>query len=381
MKREAQNVKKGKGVFKKIVAGCMAFICACVAVVVGYTTNWFQGDSTYDANHNEQLSFGSFFGHGLSIATASAETVDATSAGKTTLTALVTPAEYAPYVAVDWSIAWQDPEAEFSSGKTVTDYVTLTPTADGALTAEVNCKQAFGEKIVITVTMRGNAELMASCVCDYRVRFDEITVSLFGREFTLPKGSGSTMTYGRFDLEMGDFACDDQSFKFVEGRGVGTVRDTNYEFTYSYDLNSVFRSNLKSNGLEVSSQAYYSTKTVPIVGDGINSHALWLPGWDLLETTDRSNITKGLRFANGMNTSTDVLTQECVDDYNAYRNAVEQAKNTGEKYEYLAILTISVKDLSINITRSYSAKIYMSTVEYLPNVVDAVAMEQSSILF
>ena len=361
---------------KKIIAGCMAFVCACSAVIVGYATNWFGAVSRDGVNHNQQLSFGSFFGNGLSIVAASAETLAATD-GATTLTALVTPEEFAPYVSVDWGVSWQNADSEWATGKAVTDYVTITPTEDGALTAEVKCKEAFGEKVVIKVALRDNDMLSASCVCDYRTRYDEITMSLFGREFTIPKASGGNTEYGRFDLELGDFASNKQQLEFIEGRGVGTVNDKNREFTYSYDLNPLFRSNLKEKNLSVSSDIFYSNNTAEIDSSGL-SHTLWLPGFNLIDATQRANITKGLRFANEMNMETDELTQECVNDYNAYREAMQ--KLSGDKYGYLATVTISVKDLAINKTYSYSLKIYMPK-DYMPNVVDEVALEQSSILF
>ena len=85
---------------------------------------------------------------------------NATSAGELTaytITATVTPST-SSNTKVDWSIEWQNPESEFASGKTVTDYVSVTTVNDGNTTATATCKQAFGdEKIVITVTTRESA--------------------------------------------------------------------------------------------------------------------------------------------------------------------------------------------------------------------------------
>lgn len=71
---------------------------------------------------------------------------------------------------VDWTFAWQNAESTWASGKAITDYVTVTPTADGALTATVKALKAFGEKVVITVTSRSNPQAQAQCVCDYAKR-------------------------------------------------------------------------------------------------------------------------------------------------------------------------------------------------------------------
>ena len=69
---------------------------------------------------------------------------------------------------VDWSVSWVNAESQFATGKTVTDYVTVTPTSDGALTANVVCKQAFGEQIKITVICRSDKSKFADCLVDYR---------------------------------------------------------------------------------------------------------------------------------------------------------------------------------------------------------------------
>ena len=69
---------------------------------------------------------------------------------------------------VDWSVEFVNPESEWASGKTVTDYVTVTPTEDGAKTAAVSCFNAFGEQIKLTVTARENAAATASCILDYK---------------------------------------------------------------------------------------------------------------------------------------------------------------------------------------------------------------------
>ena len=82
------------------------------------------------------------------------------------LTATVTP-ENATDKAVDWAVAFVNPSGEWATGKTVTDYVTVTPTADGALTANVECLQAFGEQVRVTVTSRDNTSVKANATVDY----------------------------------------------------------------------------------------------------------------------------------------------------------------------------------------------------------------------
>ncbi len=87
------------------------------------------------------------------------------------LTAVVEPADASDKNVV-WSIAWKNSESTFASGKTVTDYVTITPTSDGALTARAVCKQAFGEQIIISVKpVKGDSTVRANCTVDYVQKF------------------------------------------------------------------------------------------------------------------------------------------------------------------------------------------------------------------
>ena len=89
------------------------------------------------------------------------------------LTATITP-ENATNKAVDWTIAFVNAESEWATGKTVTDYVTVTPTADGALTANVECLQAFGEQVRVTVTSRDNAAVKANATVDYTEKLSAV---------------------------------------------------------------------------------------------------------------------------------------------------------------------------------------------------------------
>lgn len=71
------------------------------------------------------------------------------------------------FKALDWSVAWNNASSEWASGKTVTDYVMVTPTSDGAATATVACKQAFGEQIVLTCASRFFPNAKATATIDY----------------------------------------------------------------------------------------------------------------------------------------------------------------------------------------------------------------------
>ena len=93
-----------------------------------------------------------------------------------TLTATITPVE-ADDKEVDWTVTWKNADSTWAKGKTVTDYVTVTPTSDGALTAKLECKKSFGEQIIVTVTNRYNPELTANCTCDYSKRITRVVMT------------------------------------------------------------------------------------------------------------------------------------------------------------------------------------------------------------
>lgn len=91
--------------------------------------------------------------------------------------ATITPND-AANKAVDWSVAFVNVSSAWANGKAATDYITAEPTTDGALTATVTCKAAFGEQIKITVTSRDNPDASASCTVDYKQQFTGYIVKL-----------------------------------------------------------------------------------------------------------------------------------------------------------------------------------------------------------
>ena len=100
-----------------------------------------------------------------------------------TLTATITPAG-AANKAVDWTIAFKNASSTWATGKTVTEYATVTPSADGALTAVVENVAAFGEQIVVKATSRDNAEAFATCTVEYLQRTTGYTLTLDGKTYS-----------------------------------------------------------------------------------------------------------------------------------------------------------------------------------------------------
>ncbi len=117
------------------------------------------------------------------------------------LTATITPSN-ASNKTVDWSVAWVNSSSTWASGKTVTDYVTVTPTSDGALTANVECKQAFGEQIKVICTSRDNENAKAECNVDYakKVNFVGVKLNTMRENYSAQLDSKKSLFYIAFDF-------------------------------------------------------------------------------------------------------------------------------------------------------------------------------------
>ncbi len=147
------------------------------------------------------------------------------------LTATIMPAN-ATNQEVDWAVVWVNPSSSWASGKTVTDYVTVTPTSDGALTANVECLQAFGEQVKVTCTSRQNPEASAGSKVDYIKRIISGTMNYLGDKtgsvnFT---SEGSTYTYTATS-NVEEIYIDSNDSVFTPVTGVGTLDDE-----YTYDI-------------------------------------------------------------------------------------------------------------------------------------------------
>lgn len=101
-----------------------------------------------------------------------------------TLTATIEP-ESAVNQKVEWTMAFNSPNT-WAQGKNVTDYVTLTKSAD-TKTATLSCKAPFGCQITVTATSDANSAATASCTLDYAqkvtaasLNFGNVNVNLGG---------------------------------------------------------------------------------------------------------------------------------------------------------------------------------------------------------
>lgn len=104
-----------------------------------------------------------------------------------TLTATILP-DTATDKTVDWTVEFSNPSDSWAKGKNASDYVLVSPTSDGALTATVSAKKAFSSQIKITVTSRANVEATAYCLVEYGQRLsDTATMEFTNNQFATEK--------------------------------------------------------------------------------------------------------------------------------------------------------------------------------------------------
>lgn len=213
-----------------IVAVVALILAAAIVIACGVGSSWFtnsdiatwfnswgKGEQTEQPDEETPeeeggMQIGEAEGSGISLMSAEIAAADYEEYGVSaqaenafTLTATLTPADSYDKT-VDWSVRWQNSNSSWAKGKTVTDYVTVTPTSDGALTASVACLQDFGEKIEVVCTSRANENATATCVCDYAKRVESFSI-------TCEDGEGSanaSMVFDRFDTS---YTCKEGDFE------------------------------------------------------------------------------------------------------------------------------------------------------------------------
>ena len=138
-----------------IMAAIAVFALVLSLVLVGCSSdkNAPTADNDFSAEiHNTQY---------VKLAMSTATVLAADNSVSKTLTATVLP-ETAENKKVDWSVEWDNKE----NTTDVTEYVTVTPSADGSTPATVTCYKAFTGNIIITVTTRENG-YSATCVVSF----------------------------------------------------------------------------------------------------------------------------------------------------------------------------------------------------------------------
>lgn len=200
MSNNQQKYKKSK-VLNGILGGILALVIAGGVAAVGVFSNGFKDWNKFkkDDTKQEQPMPPSEDSGGSDI-TAEASNgirlmsmklapmqyaaygVAANAESAYTVTATVYPEDAANKL-LDWTVSFKNASSTWARGKKVTDYVTVTPSSDGALTAVVQNIAAFGEQVVVKVTSRDNTSAYATLNVEYLQRTTGYTLSLDGKTY------------------------------------------------------------------------------------------------------------------------------------------------------------------------------------------------------
>ena len=255
------------------LAVLLVLVIAGTAALVGVLSDGFknwdkfkpdeeQTEQTEETADNGGAIIGESVGSGVKVMSAkiapenyAANGVSAQAETAYTLTATVLP-EKASNKAVDWTVSFVNPASAWATGKTVTDYVTVTPTADGALTANVECLQAFDEQIKVTVTSRNNADATATCLVDYAERVSGYTLTLSNGGVTISSSDPEYTVTGNSSVSIS---------KGEYTKTVGTIEE-NFTGTYVIRGNASFAANMSSIGVNATVKQV-SGSVVPVGED------------------------------------------------------------------------------------------------------------------
>lgn len=200
MSNNQQKYKKSK-VLNGILGGILALVIAGGVAAVGVFSNGFKDWNKFkkDDTKQEQPMPPSEDSGGSDI-TAEASNgirlmsmklapmqyaaygVAANAESAYTVTATVYPEDAANKL-LDWTVSFKNASSTWASGKKVTDYVTVTPSSDGAMTAVVQNIAAFGEQVVVKVTSRDNTSAYATLNVEYLQRTTGYTLTLDGKTY------------------------------------------------------------------------------------------------------------------------------------------------------------------------------------------------------
>lgn len=145
-----------------------------------------------------------------------------------TITATVTPAD-ATNQNISWGVKFKNPSSSWASGKTVSDYVTISPDST-TKQLTVSCIKAFGEPIIITGTSVSNPEVSATCQVDYVKRVTSVKIgTVSGNDTATIKFSKSNTIY------------------FTPTYSDGTLQGTIKYTSLKLSMNSAFTNYVKSH--------------------------------------------------------------------------------------------------------------------------------------
>ena len=279
-----------------------------------------------------------------------------------TITATVEPDNEAENTGVDWTATWKNAESVWASGKSVSDYVTLTPGGeDYAASKSVTLEnlQPFGEQIIVKATARDDPEITATCTADYAQK--PVNFSLSFGEVSCNFGGDTDVTLEiNANAETAPGGAADAQFAKSE------VYSLSQEFTVTYELTGKKFMSYTASGYGVEGWYIFGT---------------WLPSPDFkdeyADLSDYSVADNGLYFGikylsdnlqlhtvgGGMSnlTSRPASEHSPSDFIQRFTHAGESLIPEGEALTYTYGNDLEMLDLKVTLTGEYATYTYETT--------------------
>lgn len=345
----------------KWVLTLLAFILVGV-MLAGIICGWFEKDEAKEEQAGAPAySFivGNSEGNRMSLTSVRNSAVTGESV---TITATVEPDNEAENTGVDWTATWKNAESVWASGKSVSDYVTLTPGgADYAASKRVTLEnlQPFAEQIVVKATARDDPGITATCTADYAQK--PVNFSLSFGEVSCNFGGDTDVTLeinANAETALGGAA--DAQFTKSE------VYSLSQEFTVSYELTGKKFMSYTASGYGVEGWYIFGT---------------WLPSPDFKdEYADLSGYSvadNGLYFGikylsdnlqlhtvgGGMSNLTSRPASEHIPSefVQRFTHAGESLIPEGEALTYTYGSDLEMLDLKVTLTGEYATYTYETT--------------------
>ncbi|MBQ8685136.1 MAG: hypothetical protein IJ514_03070 [Clostridia bacterium] len=278
---------------------------------------------TYDFGASPKMAF-------MSTATLLSDEVSETEedsffASSVKVKATVTPSDANQHVI--WSVAFVNPSSAWATGKTVTDYVTVTTETEGSTTATVKCIKPFGEQIKLICTSEENANISDYITLDFIQSVKSVSLS-FG-DLPINLGGQTDVTW-----EVNP-----------NGVGIGGAANLTYETYKDYTIPSSYTS-----AIDLISPSYHNGG--------------YADPWSVLEWTDTTSVISGLKIS-----STYVANDATLGDTDYFYKVFYDIKSLVFDSSFLTTTQLYTESWT-------NAKVYLYTfepseiIEYFSNITD-----------
>lgn len=224
-----KNKKSNVNVAKTLLSTITVIVLIAATVAIGFFSSGFRNwtkeewknvwDETFEDPTPEQDA-----GNDPEIEESAISLNMSASEGSVSVSATITPST-ASNKKVDWALSWKNPSSSWANGKTVSDYVMVTPDSDGSLSATVKAVKSFSEQIILTCTSRDDINVKSTCTIDYSKKIEDISVSI-------KKDGSDSALYWSNDGDLYDIVVNTTLSE-------GTIED-NFTFSYSMEATDEF---------------------------------------------------------------------------------------------------------------------------------------------